>query len=212
MNILDPVSIIETAGYVGLALVIFSETGVLLGFFLPGDSLLFTAGFLASSGLIDLKIVIIISFIMAVLGDGVGYYLGKKYGHQIFKKTDSFFLNKEYIAKTENYFKKYGGETIIIARFIPIVRTIAPVMAGVGRVGYSKFFIYNVFGGLIWTILLPVAGYYFGKIIPDADKIILPVVFLIIAISFLPPIFTILKDRERRGDISTKIKKIINKK
>ncbi|MDD4409787.1 MAG: VTT domain-containing protein [Candidatus Pacebacteria bacterium] len=212
MNILDPVSIIETAGYVGLTLVIFSETGILLGFFLPGDSLLFTAGFLASTGLLELKTVIIISLVAAVLGDSLGYHLGKKYGSKIFNKTDSFFLDKKYIEKTERYFNKYGGETIIIARFMPIIRTIAPVMAGIGKVPYRKFLSYNIVGGILWTVLLPVMGYYFGKIIPDADRIILPVVFAIIVISFLPPIISILKEKERRDKVVGKIKKIINKK
>jgi membrane-associated protein len=212
MNILDPVSIIETAGYIGLSLVIFSETGILLGFFLPGDSLLFTAGFLASTGLIDLKIIIIISFIAAVLGDSFGYYLGKKYGPKVFNKADSFFLDKKYIEKTEKYYKKYGGETIIIARFLPIIRTVAPIMAGVGKVPYNKFFTYNIMGGAIWTFLLPTFGYYFGRIIPDADKIILPVVFCIIIISLFPAFFSVFKEKERRDKIFNKIKNIINKK
>jgi len=198
MNILDPVSIIETAGYVGLFLTIFSETGILLGFFLPGDSLLFTAGFLASTGFLDIKTIILITFIAAIVGDALGYYLGKKYGPKVFRKTDSFFLDKKHIERTEKYFKKYGGETIILARFIPFVRTIAPVMAGVGNIGYKKFFAYNIFGGLIWTILLPTLGFYFGKIIPDADKIILPVVLAIIAVSFLPAIVAVLRSRKRK--------------
>lgn len=212
MNILDPVSIIETAGYVGLASVIFAETGILLGFFLPGDSLLFTAGFLASTGLLDIKIIIIICFVAAVIGDSFGYHLGKKYGHKVFNKTDSFFLDRKYIKKTEWYYEKYGGETIIMARFIPIIRTIAPVMAGVGKVPYNKFFSYNVIGGLIWTVLLPLMGYYFGKMIPDADKIILPVVFVIIVISFLPPIVSLLKEKENRDKIRRMIIKVIKKK
>lgn len=207
MNILDPVSIIETAGYIGLLIAIFSETGILLGFFLPGDSLLFTAGFLSSTGLIDLKTVMIICFIAAVAGDSLGYYLGKKYGPRIFKKTDSFFLDRKYIDKTESYFNKYGGETIIIARFIPVVRTIAPVMAGVGKVPYRKFITYNVFGAAIWTLPLPVLGYYFGKIIPDADKIILPVALVIIFVSFLPAVISILRERRKRNKLSNNIKK-----
>ncbi|MDD5639527.1 MAG: VTT domain-containing protein [Candidatus Pacebacteria bacterium] len=212
MNILDPVSIIETAGYVGLFLAVFSETGILLGFFLPGDSLLFTAGFFASAGFLDLKIIIVLTFIAAVIGDALGYYLGKKYGSKIFTKTDSFFLDKKYIERTERYFKKYGGETIILARFIPIIRTIAPVMAGVGNIGYKKFFSYNVFGGLIWTVALPIFGYYFGQMIPDADKIILPVVVGIIFVSFLPALFSVLQDSERRKNIRNKIRLIIKKK
>ncbi|MCK9393888.1 MAG: DedA family protein [Candidatus Paceibacterota bacterium] len=212
MNILDPVVIIESAGYVGLALVIFSETGILLGFFLPGDSLLFTAGFLASTGFLNLETVIIVSFFAAVIGDGFGYYLGKKFGPRIFTKTNSFWLDKKHIERTEKYFKKYGGETIILARFLPIIRTIAPVMAGVGRIGYKKFFIYNIFGGLIWTISLPYMGYYFGKIIPDADKIILPVVVVIIVVSLFPAFFTVLRDKERRQIIFKKLSIIIKKK
>lgn len=212
MNILDPVSIIETAGYVGLFLAVFSETGILLGFFLPGDSLLFTAGFLASTGFLDIRVIIFLAFIAAITGDGLGYYIGKKYGPRVFTKTDSFFLNKKHIERTEKYFKQYGGETIILARFIPIIRTIAPVMAGVGKIGYKKFFIYNIFGGLIWTILLPLFGYWFGQIIPDADKIILPVVAAIIIISFCPAIITILRDEERRGAIKKRIKTLIKKK
>lgn len=212
MNILDPVSIIETAGYVGLFLVIFSETGILLGFFLPGDSLLFTAGFLASTGFLDLWTIIILTFVAAVTGDALGYFLGKKYGPKIFTKTDSIFLDRKHIVRTEKYFKKFGGETIILARFIPIVRTITPVMAGVGNIGYKRFFVYNVFGGLIWTILLPTAGYYFGQIIPDADRVILPVAIGIIVVSFLPAIFAILRNKERRDDLIRKIKIIIKRK
>ncbi|MCK9578152.1 VTT domain-containing protein [bacterium] len=212
MNILDPISIIETAGYIGLFLAVFSETGILLGFFLPGDSLLFTAGFLASTGFLDLKTTIIVSLIAAVLGDALGYYLGNKYGPKIFIKTDSFFLDKKHIERTEKYFKRYGGETIILARFLPIIRTITPVMAGVGKIGYRKFFVYNILGGVIWTILLPVSGYYFGQIIPDADRIILPVIAVIIFISLLPAVITVLRDKERRKNISERIRILIKKK
>ncbi|MFA6252112.1 MAG: VTT domain-containing protein [Candidatus Paceibacterota bacterium] len=206
MNILDPVSIIETAGYIGLFLTVFSETGILLGFFLPGDSLLFTAGFLASTGFLDIKTIILITFVAAVTGDALGYYLGKKYGPKILTKTNSFFLDKKHIERTERYFKKYGGETIILARFIPLVRTIAPVMAGVGNIGYKKFFAYNVFGGLIWTILLPMLGFYFGKIIPDADKIILPVIAIIIVVSFLPAIAAVLRSGRGKGKQGKELK------
>jgi len=209
MNIIDPVSIIEGAGYIGLALVIFAETGILLGFFLPGDSLLFTAGFLASTGIIDLTTLIIICLVAAILGDSFGYHIGKKYGPKVFKKTDSFFLDRKYIEKTESYYKKYGGETIIIARFIPIIRTIAPVMAGVGKVPYNKFIVYNVAGAIIWTVSLPIIGYYFGKIIPNADKYVLPVVACIIAVSLIPPFYSLLKEKERRDKIIKRIKKII---
>ena len=202
--------LIKTGGYLGLFGIIFAESGLLIGFFLPGDSLLFTAGFLASQGFLDITLLCLILFIAAVAGDNVGYVFGKRVGPKIFKKEKSLFFNKEYVVKAENYFKRYGGKTIVIARFIPAVRTFAPIVAGVGKMPYATFFFYNILGGLMWAVGLTLAGYFLGQIIPSADKYILPIVALIVIVSILPAFWQIFKNKETRKNILLKIKSIFN--
>lgn len=206
----DLETLIKTGGYLGLFGIIFAESGLLIGFFLPGDSLLFTAGFLASQGFLDITLLCLILFIAAVAGDNVGYVFGKRVGPKIFKKEKSLFFNKEYVVKAENYFKQYGGKTIVIARFIPAVRTFAPIVAGVGKMPYATFFFYNILGGLMWAVGLTLAGYFLGQIIPSADKYILPIVALIVIVSILPAFWQIFKNKETRKNILLKIKSIFN--
>lgn len=181
--------ILQTFGYLGIFGIIFLETGFLFGVFLPGDSLLFTAGILASSGT-NMSIVPVIGsvFAAAILGYLVAYYLGKKLGPKIFNKPDSIFFKKENIDKTHAYFKKFGKRTILFARLIPVIRTIAPVMAGVGQMEYKIYNIYNLLGGLLWAASIPLIGYYFGKIVPNAEYYIAPIVVLIIIVSGIPTI------------------------
>lgn len=181
--------ILQTFGYLGIFGIIFIETGFLFGIFLPGDSLLFTAGILASSGK-NMSIVPVIgsAFAAAILGYIVAYYLGKKFGPKIFNKPDSIFFKKANIDKTHLYFEKFGRKTILFARLIPIIRTIAPVMAGVGQMDYKSYNLYNLLGGLLWTVSMPLIGYYFGKIVPNAEYYIAPIVVLIIVVSAIPTI------------------------
>jgi len=191
----DLIALIEAAGYLGLAAIIFAESGLFIGFFLPGDSLLFTAGFLASRGFLNIYLLIALTFVAAVLGDSTGYWFGKKTGPKIFSKDDSIFFHKDHIAKAEDFFKKYGAKTIILARFIPIVRTFAPILAGVGKMPYPTFFLYNLIGGGLWTIGVSLLGYFLGQLVPNIDKYLLPIIAAIIIISVLPNIFQILKRR-----------------
>lgn len=190
---LNLIAIIKAIGYLGIFGVVFTESGILLGLFLPGDSLLFTAGLLCSSGFLNIMILIPVVFIAAVLGDNFGYYLGHKFGCKIFNNDHSLFFNPRHIVRTENFFKKYGIRTIFFARFIPIVRTLAPVMSGIGNMDYKQFFLYNIMGGLVWSVLIPLTGYYLGNSIPDIDRYILPIAFAIIIISTIPIIMKLRK-------------------
>ena len=200
---MDLGQIIITIGYVGIWLVIFAESGLLIGIFFPGDSVLFTAGFLASQGYFDISTLIIGCFVAAVVGDNVGYAFGKKVGHKFFQKEDSFFFHKDNVVKARVFYEKYGGKTIILARFIPGVRTLAPIIAGIGEMHYRTFFIFNLIGGVLWSIGLTLVGYYLGSIIPGIDKYILPIVGVIIILSVLPYIIELCRNREKRSGLKT---------
>jgi membrane-associated protein len=187
------INLIKAGGLIGLFLIIFSESGLLVGFFLPGDSLLFTAGFLSSQGYFNLALLILISFAGAVIGDSVGYTFGRKVGPRIFNRTDSLLFKKENLVKAQNFYRKHGGKTIILARFTPIIRTFAPIVAGAGEMKYRDFIIYNVTGGLLWTLTMCLGGYFLGSVIPNVDKYMLPIIAVIIFISLLPTISEVIK-------------------
>lgn len=203
---LDLNALIHYLGYFGLGVFIFAETGLLVGFFLPGDSLLFTAGFLASQYFFEIRWLLPLVFFSALLGDSTGYYFGKKIGPKIFTRPDGIFLNKSNIRKTQSFYSLHGGKTIILARFLPIIRTLAPLMAGVGAMPYLKKFLpFSLLGSLIWAVGITLAGFYLGKIIPQADKYILPIVLLIILISLVPSLYHIAKDEATRKRLLSKI-------
>lgn len=195
---------IALVGIIGVALVIFAESGLLIGFFLPGDSLLFTTGFLIHAGILNINIhaAVLIIFLAAVLGDTVGYWFGRKAGPRIFRKPDARLFKQEYIQRAEAFYQKHGGKTIIIARFIPIVRTFAPIVAGASHMGYRRFLSFNILGGLLWAAGVTYIGYglgaWFESIGIEIDYILLPIVALIILISVLPPAIHIFKDKKNR--------------
>jgi len=193
----DLVSLVKTAGYLGLGAIIFAESGLLVGFFLPGDSLLFTAGFLASQGYLAIVPLIILLFIAAVSGDAVGYLFGKKVGPRIFSRPESFWFRPTHVEKTKTFFDRYGPKTILLSRFLPVVRTFAPIMAGVGGMRYRVFATYNAVGALLWACGLTLLGYLFGQSVPHADKYIVPIVFLIIILSILPAVWQIIKEKRK---------------
>jgi len=197
----DLPELLRTVGYLGIFGIVFAESGMMVGFFLPGDSLLFTAGLLASQGFFNITILILGCFIAAVTGDSIGYYLGHKFGRRLFNKEDSFFFHKNHLKKAERFYEKYGGKTIILARFIPVIRAFAPVAAGIGSMKYSTFIAYNLIGGALWAIGMTLAGYYLGQWIEDIDKYLLPIIGLIIFLSILPAIVEILKDEGQRKRI-----------
>lgn len=192
---LNLVEVIKAIGYLGVFGIIFAETGLLVGFFLPGDSLLFTAGFLASQGFLNIWYLITITFIAAVVGDSVGYSFGRKVGPRIFSKEESRFFNKENLVKSQQFYEKHGPKTIVLARFVPFVRTFAPILAGVGEMKYGTFITYNVFGGALWTVGVSLAGFYLGRVIPNVDRYLLPIVIAIVFISVLPSLVGYLRNR-----------------
>lgn len=203
----DLVPFIQTAGYLGVFAIVFLESGMLIGFFFPGDSLLFTAGILASQGFLDIKILIAGCFLAAVAGDSVGYFIGKKFGKRLFNKEDSIWFHKEHLNRAQKFYDKHGGKTIILARFIPVIRAFAPVVAGVGEMKYRRFVIFNLFGGVLWAIGVTLAGYYLGNLIPDVDKYLLPIIGLIVIASILPALHQILMNAEIRASIVKKIRR-----
>lgn len=204
---LDIISLIKTAGYLGIFAIVFLESGLLIGFFFPGDSLLFTAGFLASQGYLDITFLILGCFIFAVLGDSIGYYIGAKLGPKIFTKDESIFFKKKHLEKAQQFYDKHGGKTIILARFVPVIRAFAPVVAGAGKMNYKRFVTFNLVGGILWAIGVTSAGYYLGSMIPDVDKYLLPIIGLIIVASLLPALHHILIDTEIRASIIKRIRK-----
>ncbi|MCR4322576.1 MAG: VTT domain-containing protein [Candidatus Azambacteria bacterium] len=182
----DIVELVKTVGYVGIFAIVFAESGLFFGFFFPGDSLLFTAGLLASQGFLDFYILAPLVFAGAVLGDTVGYMFGRKVGPAIFKNEDSLFFNKKNIERTKIFYEKYGSKTIILARFVPIVRTFAPIFAGVGHMRYKTFLTYNLIGGALWGLGVTGIAYYLGSIIPNLERYLVPIVLLIIFVSLIP--------------------------
>ncbi|MDP3792526.1 MAG: DedA family protein [bacterium] len=205
---IDLIALIKAVGYIGLFLIIFAESGLFVGFFLPGDSLLFTAGFLASQDYLHIAPLIILTFSAAVLGDNFGYAFGRKVGPAIFKREDSLLFHKDHLVKASEYYKKYGGKTIILARFMPIVRTFAPIVAGVGKMKYSDFFFYNFIGGVIWGIGMPLTGYFLGSTVPNIDHYLIPIILFIIFASMTPPAWHFLKEKHHRQQIRKVVRQL----
>lgn len=198
--------LIMQVGYIGMFFIIFAESGLFFGFFLPGDSLLFTAGFLASQGFSNIWVLVISLTVAAISGDSVGYWFGRKVGPKIFSKDDSIFFNKKHLLSANEFYNKHGGKTIVIARFIPAVRTFVPIIAGVANMDYKTFISYNVFGGIFWVCGLTLGGYFLGKTVPNVDKYLLPIIFLIMLVSALPGILHFCKDKEFRDSLLASIK------
>jgi membrane-associated protein len=211
---------IGPAVYFIVPLIIFSETGLMVGFFLPGDSLLFTAGALAGLGVIDVNMFLLCAllFIAAVLGNSTGYLIGKYGGRRLFRKKDSKVFKKQYLEQAEVFYDKHGGKAVILAQFMPIIRTFNPIVTGISKMHYVKFITYNVVGAILWTIGVTLLGFFiflaFGELI-DPEKIdmyLLPIVFLIVLISISPMIVHVLRDPKARKAIANKIKNIFTRK
>jgi membrane-associated protein len=196
---MSPEHLIETFGTIGLFIIIFAESGLLIGFFLPGDSLLFTAGLLASQGKFGLSLPVLLvgCFIAAVLGDQVGYMFGQKAGPALFRRPDSRIFKQQYVHRANEFFERHGKKTIVLARFVPVVRTFAPILAGVGSMQYRSFLTFNIVGALLWAVGVTTAGYILGDTVPDIDKYLLPIIAVIIFLSVLPPAIEMLRHRRR---------------
>jgi membrane-associated protein len=192
---------IKTIGLWGVFAVVFAETGLLIGFFLPGDSLLFTAGFLASQGVFDIHWLSHGCFIAAVFGNFTGYAFGHRVGRKLFERPDSRFFKRAHLEKAHAFYEKYGARALVLARFIPVVRVFAPIVAGVGLMDYRKFAFFNLLGGAMWAYGLTWLGYGLGSRIPNVDRYLLPIVALIVVISVLPAFIHIWRDPEHREEL-----------
>ncbi len=202
MHLLDGMmtlpEMIAAIGYVGVFLIVFLESGIPIGVLLPlpGDTLLFSAGLLAATGAFDLLPLMVTIIVAAILGDSAGYWFGAKYGPKIFTKETGFFLNKKHMERAEHFYQKYGRMAIILARFLPLIRTVAPIFAGVGSMRYQTFLAYNIAGAFIWGLSVTLLGYFLGSVIPDVDKYLLPILFVIIVVTAFPALREMWKMRQ----------------
>lgn len=184
----DVSGLVQAAGYTGMAAIIFAETGLLIGFFLPGDSLLVSAGLLGSQGYIDVWLLGLVLSVAAVVGDTVGYAIGKASGPHLFTREDSLLFNRKHLMRAHEFYERHGGKTILIARFMPIIRTFAPVVAGMGEMHYTRFVAYNVVGGVAWVWSMLLLGYSLGRTFPGVAKHIELIILIIVFLSILPAI------------------------
>jgi len=189
--------LIRLVGFYGLIIIVFAETGLLVGFFLPGDSLLVTAGLFAARGDYNIVTLNLVLIAAAIAGDATGYWIGKRTGKALYSRPNSLLFRQEHLRLTREYYERHGGKTIIFARFIPIVRTFAPVVAGVAEMGYTRFAAYNVIAGIAWVTSCTLGGYLLGSFIPDIESRIHLVVGVVIAISLIPPVVAWLRSRNQ---------------
>ncbi len=203
IDFLNPSFLISAIGLAGVVAIVFAESGLFFGFFLPGDSLLFTAGLMASLGHFSVFWLWLLCTAAAIAGDSVGYAFGARVGPKIFTREDSLFFHKKHVARTQAFYARYGKKTVVLARFVPIVRTFAPILAGVGKMEYRSFLAYNIVGGALWTTLLVFLGFFLGMAIPDPDRYLIPIIALIIFVSFVPLVREWWKDRKKDDAILT---------
>jgi membrane-associated protein len=196
-------TLIQWGGYALLVAIVFTETGLLVGFFLPGDSLLITAGLVAATGALNIWWLNVLLILAAIAGDSVGYAIGARIGPRLFTREKSWLFNPRHVVRTREFYARHGAKTIVIARFVPIIRTFAPVVAGVGQMTYRRFLLYNVAGGIGWVASMTWAGYLLGHAVPDIDRHIHIVVIVVIVLSVIPIGIEILRERRRQSTPST---------
>jgi membrane-associated protein len=197
-NVYNVPELIRLVGFYGIVAVVFAETGLLIGFFLPGDSLLITAGLFAARGDFDFATLILSLIPAAIVGNATGYYIGHRTGKALYQRPDSLLFRREHLRMTHEYYERHGGKTIVIAQFIPILRTFAPVVAGVAEMGYRQFATYNVVGAILWVGSMTTAGYLLGNMVPNIEQRIHYVVAVVIAVSLMPPAIAWLRGRSKR--------------
>lgn len=190
---------ILSASYLGIFAIVFAETGLLVGFFLPGDSLLIAAGLLAAGGKLNLGGIMAAVVAGAILGNTAGYFIGQRFGPAVFRNQNSRFFKPEYVVEAQKFFVKYGALAVILARFVPIVRTLVPTLAGVSRMPFGLYTLYNIIGALLWGVGLTALAYYLGQLIPDLDKYILLIVAVVLVVSVIPIVLKFLQ--ARRGGV-----------
>ena len=205
-------SLIQSVGYVGITAIVFAENGLLAGFFLPGDSLLFTAGFLASQGFFSIWWLLGLMTVAGVVGTSVGFSFGHRFGRRLFNRPNSRFFKQENILKAEQFYEEHGSKTIVLARFIPIVRTFAPIVAGIGQMPYGKFLAYNIVGSVLWVGSVTGLGFVLGDQVKNVDHWILPIIAIIIVLSVAPGIYHMLRQPARRRVFWDWVKNLFKKK
>ena len=191
--------LIRWGGYLVLVTIVFTETGLLVGFFLPGDSLLLTAGLVAAAGGLNIWWLNVLLIVAAVSGDSVGYAIGARIGPRLFTREKSLLFNPAHVERTRRFYARHGAKTIVIARFVPIIRTFAPVVAGVGTMEYRRFLVYNVAGGVGWVTSMTWAGFLLGRAIPNIGEYVHVVVIIVIVLSVIPIVVEIVRERRRRA-------------
>ncbi|HUD10153.1 MAG TPA: DedA family protein [Candidatus Saccharimonadales bacterium] len=190
---LNPTELIQSGGLLFIALIIFAESGMLLGFFFPGDTLLLSAGVFAAQGKLPLAGLLLVVAIAAIAGDNVGYQIGKTTGPRLFRKKDGLLFRHEYIERSQKFFERYGNKTMLLAHFVPVIRTFTPIVAGVGKMPRAQFVLFDAIGDTAWAVIVTMLGFWFGSKIPNIDQYILPVVGLAIIFSFGPMVYHIIK-------------------
>ena len=190
--------LLQWGGTLMVCTIVFVETGLFVGFFLPGDSLLVTAGIFAAAGYLDIRLLLSLVFLCAVGGDQVGYWIGRQAGQALYKKEDSFLFKKRHLERAHEFYERYGGKTVVLARFVPIIRTFASPVAGAARMKYRRFLSYDVLGGFLWVWSMVLLGYFLGAVIPEVDRHIHIVVAIVVVLSLLPAIIETIRQRRRK--------------
>lgn len=209
---IDIVEFIRAAGVLGIMGIVFAESGLLLGFFLPGDSLLFSAGFLASENVfgVNIHLLVLCLIVAAILGEAVGYWFGHKVGHRIFRRHDSLLFHPDNLKKAENFYEKYGPMTILIARFIPMVRTFVPIVAGAAKMDIRAFTLFNIIGAALWIGLVTYTGYFAGGFLEahgiNIEGLILPIILVVMLMSISSPLYHILREPKSRDQFLRKLR------
>jgi membrane-associated protein len=203
----DVTQLVQAGGLLLIAAIIFAESGMMVGFFFPGDRLLFIAGILAAGGTLPLGWTLLVIAAAAILGDNIGYEIGKRLGPKLFRKKDGIVFRLEHFMRAEKFYEKYGSKTMLVAHFIPVVRTFAPVTAGAGKMPRRKFMIFDAIGDTAWTVLIVLLGYYLGSRVPGIENYIEPVLLAVIVIFLTPTIYHIFKDPKIRGALTSKFRK-----
>lgn len=197
----NPEVMIHTGGLLLVLLVIFAENGLFFGFFLPGDTLLFTAGLLTSTGKFQVSILVLLSTVLvaAILGSLVGYFFGLKAGEGFRSRKENIFFRKRYIDAAEAFFNKYGGRALILGRFLPIIRTFAPIFAGIVKVKFSEYFLYNVIGAFCWVLIMTLFGYYVGQWVPNAKEFLEYIILGIVVVTWIPVVTTYIREQRKKS-------------
>jgi membrane-associated protein len=203
----DVTQLVQTGGLLLIALIIFAESGMMVGFFFPGDTLLFSAGIIAATGQLPIFWAVTVIALAAIAGDNTGYHIGRKYGPRLFRKKDSLVFRHDYIMKAERFYEKYGTKTMLIAHFIPVVRSFVPVTAGAGKMNYKQYFIYDAIGDIVWTLSVTLFGYFIGSRIPGVEKYIEPLLIGIVLATLIPTIYHALKDPKIRASLKARFTK-----